>query len=363
MGRNDLNVNNSRNSRRGSGTRFWPLSRVDLPKQVLNISGNDVMINETIKRCEDIIPVKNNFIVTAQSQLEKVDDVMLKDVPRENILTEPSQRNTAPCILYAALKLQKIYGDGVMCVFPSDQYITDTDEFSRIMKKAVALAEKSDKLITLGIKPTFPSTGYGYINFDNTKNVEGAYSVNEFVEKPSYDKALSYVKAGTYLWNSGIFIWKISTIIENFKRYLPRIYDAMLVWADAIGTPDEDKLLNEIYPNLQKISIDFGIMERSNDVLVFPADMGWNDVGSWDSLGAIFPPDENGNILRSDENIMIDSTDCTIYSEKQLVTAIGVNNMIIVSTEDALMVCPKDKAQDVKRIVDELHNRGMKKYL
>ena len=347
----------------GSGTRFWPMSRIDLPKQVLNISGNDVMINETIKRCEDIIPFENNFIVTAQSQLKKVDDVMLKDVPRENILTEPSQRNTAPCILYAALKLQKIYGDGVMCVFPSDQYITDGAEFSRIMKKAVALAEKSDKLITLGIKPTFPSTGYGYINFYNTTEISGAFPVNEFVEKPSYDKASQYVKSGTYLWNSGIFIWKISTIIDNFKRYLPRIYDKMLVWAESIGTPDETRLLNEIYPTLQKISIDFGIMERSDEVLVFPADMGWNDVGSWDALGAIFPPDENGNIIRASESILLDSTDCTVYSEKQLVTTIGLNNMIVVSTGDALLVCPKNKAQDVKRIVDELHLREMNKYL
>lgn len=347
----------------GSGTRFWPLSRLGLPKQVLNISGNDVMINETIKRCEDIIPVENNFIVTAESQFKKVDTVMLKDVPRKNILTEPAQRNTAPCILYAALKLQKIYGEGVMCVFPSDQYITDTPEFSRIIKKAVSLAEKSDKLITLGIKPTFPSTGYGYINFDNSEEIEGSFRVNEFVEKPSYDKATQYIKSGTYLWNSGIFVWKISTIIDNFKRYLPRIYDKMMVWAEKIGTQDEEKVLNEVYPELQKISIDFGIMERSNEVLVFPADMGWNDVGSWDSLGAIFPPDADGNIIRADHNILLDTNDCIVYSEKQLVTTMGLDNMIVVSTDDALLVCPKSKAQDVKKIVEELNSRGMKEYL
>jgi mannose-1-phosphate guanylyltransferase len=347
----------------GSGTRFWPLSRAELPKQVLNISGNDVMINETIKRCENIIPYENNYIVTAASQQKKIDDVLLKEVPRENILTEPSQRNTAPCILYAALKLKKLYGDGVMCVFPSDQYITNTEEFSRIMKKAVALAEKSDKLITLGIKPTFPSTGYGYINFDASKNVDGAFSVNEFVEKPSYDKALSYIKAGTYLWNSGIFIWKISTIIENFKRYLPRIYDKMMEWYDFIGTDGERQKLDEVYPALQKISIDYGVLERSNEVLVFPADMGWNDVGSWDALGAIFPPDEDGNIIRADDHVLIDTNDCIIYSEKQLVTAINLSNMIVVSTADALMVCPKDKAQEVKRIVDKLNEKNMQKYL
>lgn len=347
----------------GSGTRFWPMSRIKSPKQVLNISGNDVMINETIKRCENLIPYENNFIVTAASQVDQINDVMIKEVPRENILAEPCQRNTAPCVLYAALKLKKLYGDGVMCVFSADHYITDNDEFSRIMKKAVALAEKSDKLITLGIKPTFPSTGYGYINYDNTTDTEGAYPVNEFVEKPSYDKAASYVKSGNFLWNSGIFIWKISTILANFERYLPRIYDKMMIWYDSIGTDLESEKLEEIYPLLQKISIDFGILERSDEVLVYPADMGWNDVGSWDALGAIFPPDEHGNIIRADEHALIDTTDCIIYSEKQLVTTIGLNNMIVVSTEDALMVCPKDKAQDVKRIVDELTARKMNKYL
>lgn len=347
----------------GSGTRFWPMSRVGLPKQVLNISGHDVMINETIKRCEGIIPFENNFIVTAESQMSKVEEVMMAEVPKKNILAEPSQRNTAPCILYAALKLQEKYGDGVMCVFPSDQYITDTDEFKKILKKAVSHAEKSNKLITLGIKPTFPSTGYGYINFDNTYNSDNAFKVNEFVEKPSYDKAVEYLKEGTYLWNSGIFIWKISTILNNFQRYLPRIYDKMIEWSEYIGTAQEKEKLNEIYPLLQKISIDYGIMERSDEVLVIPADMGWNDVGSFDALGAIFPPDNNGNIIRCDDNVLIDSTDCIIYSEKQLVSTIGVNNMIIVATDDAIMVCPKKKAQEVKKIVDELNKKGMKEYL
>lgn len=347
----------------GSGTRFWPMSRVDLPKQVLNISGNDVMINETIKRCEKIIPFENNFIVTASSQEEKIDDVMMKEVPRENILTEPCQRNTAPCILYAALKLKKLYGDGVMCVFPSDQYITDTSEFTHIMEKAVALAEKSDKLITLGIKPSFPSTGYGYINYDNKMEIDGAFRVNEFVEKPSYERAVSYVESGTFLWNSGIFIWKISTILANFKRYLPRIYEKMLEWYDYIGTSDEYLQLSKMYPDLQKISIDFGILERSNEVLVFPADMGWNDIGSWDALGAIFPPNEQGNIIRGDENVLINTSNCIIYSEDQLVTTIGLSNMIVVSTGDALMVCPKEKAQDVRKIVDELKIKGMTKYI
>lgn len=347
----------------GSGTRFWPMSRVKLPKQVLNISGNDAMINETLHRCEPLIPLKRQFIVTARSQREPLEQIISSGFPKENILAEPCQRNTAPCILYAALKLKALYGDGVMCVFPSDQYITDSEEFNRVLTRAIGLAEGSESLITLGIRPTFPSTGYGYIHYDALQDKGGAYPVSEFVEKPVYDKAAAYVQSGNYLWNSGIFVWKISTILENFNRYLPRLYDKMSEWYDTIGTCEEDDTLEAIYPQLQKISIDFGILERSNQVLVVPADMGWNDVGSWDALGAIFPPDASGNILRAKDSVLLDTTDCIIYSEKQLVSATGLHNMIVVSTDDALLVLPKNQAQDVKHIVEELQARGMTQYL
>lgn len=347
----------------GSGTRFWPMSRERSPKQVLNISGHDVMINETIKRCDGVINIADSYIVTAENQVSVIDGVMTPDVPREHILAEPAARNTAPCILYAAMKLKKEYGDGVMCIFPSDQHISDEEGFRKIIAKAAALAEKSEKLITLGIKPTFAATGYGYINFDESVQTEGAYRVNEFVEKPDYNRAVKYIESGSYLWNSGIFVWKISTIIDNFKRYLPRIYSQLEKWEEYIGTPDEKKMLGEIYPTVQKISIDFGIMERSDDVLVFPADIGWSDVGSWDALGSVIHPDEKGNIVRSDENILLDSENNVIYSENQLVSTIGIHNMIIVSTRDALMVCPKEKAQSVKDIVTELKSKDMNKYL
>ena len=347
----------------GSGTRFWPLSRTNLPKQVLNISGNDVMINETITRCNGIVNFKDSYIVTAENQADIIKDVLLPDVPKENVFSEPAARNTAPCILYAALKLRKKYGDAVMCVFPSDHYITNTPKFREILQKAVALAEENEKLVTIGITPTFPATGYGYINY-NKESINGdSYKVNEFVEKPDYIRASEFIKSGNYLWNSGIFIWKISTIISSFERYLPRIYNRMLEWEQYIDTPDEAAMFKKIYPSVQKISIDFGIMERSDDVLVIPADIGWNDVGSWDALGAIFPPDEKGNIIRSEENILINSMNNIVFSEKQLVSAIDIHDMIIVSTADALMICPKSKAQNVKDIVEELTLNKMDKYI
>ncbi len=347
----------------GSGTRFWPLSRTNLPKQVLNISGNDVMINETITRCNGIVNFKDSYIVTAENQANIIKDVLLTDVPKENVFSEPAARNTAPCILYSALKLRKKYGDAVMCVFPSDHYITNAPKFREILQKAVVLAEKNEKLVTIGITPTFPATGYGYINY-NKESINGdSYKVNEFVEKPDYIRASEFIKSGNYLWNSGIFVWKISTIISSFERYLPRIYNRMLEWESYINTPDEASMLKEIYPSVQKISIDFGIMERSDDVLVLPADIGWNDVGSWDALGAIFPPDEKGNIIRSEENILINSMNNIVFSEKQLVSTIDIHDMIIVSTADALMICPKNKAQNVKNIVEELTMNKMDKYI
>lgn len=347
----------------GNGTRFWPLSRANSPKQLLNISGNDVMINETMKRCENEIPLENSYIVTAKSQYQSVDKVLLEAVPRENIFLEPIGKNTAPSILLAALKLKKLHGDGIMCVFPSDQYITDDDEFSHVLTLAISYAKKNSKLVTVGINPTFPSTGYGYINFNKKVEHTDFFDVLEFCEKPSYDKASSYLASGNYLWNSGIFVWKVSTIISSFERYLPRIYEKLSTWYDYIGKSSEYEMLEKIFPSLQNISIDYGILERSNEVVCISGNFGWNDVGSWDSLGAIFHPDENRNIVRSKKNIIFNTTNCIIYSDKQLVTTNGINDLIVVSTNDALLVCDKNRAQDVKKIVEELTKLEMTEYL
>lgn len=347
----------------GNGTRFWPLSRESSPKQLLNISGNDVMINETIKRCSSIIPKNKAYIVTADSQSESVKKVLLPEVPRENILLEPSARNTAPSILFAALKIKKLYGDGIMCVFPSDQHINDNSEFENVLKKMIEYAKTSEKLITIGITPTFPSTGYGYIKYGQKSDNDNFFKVDEFCEKPVYDKAKTYIENGNFLWNSGIFVFKVSTIIDNFNRYLPRIYNNLMRWYDVIGKDNENEILTEVFLSLHKISIDYGILERSDDVVVIPGDFGWSDVGSWDSLGALFPPDKNKNIVRSDKNILLSTSDCIIYSDKRLIATNGLNNLIIVSTDDALMICEKSKAQDVRKFVDVLSKEHLNEYL
>jgi mannose-1-phosphate guanylyltransferase len=341
----------------GGGTRFWPLSRKNKPKQILNISGNDVMINETIKRYEGIIPYENTYVVTLASQQKVLDEVLLTCIPRENILIEPVGRNTAPCILYAAMRIFGKYGDAVMCVFPSDHYVANVEEFRNILNKAIVLAQETNKLITIGIKPTFPSTGYGYINFDLQSNNNGAYDVLEFIEKPDFERAKEYLKSKNYLWNSGIFVWKISVILESFKRFLPRLYERAEEILSVAGTDQEQKTVEKVYPRLQSISIDYGIMERSNEVLVIPGDFGWSDIGSWDMLGAIFPPDDEGNIIKADF-VGIDTKNCIIYGNGKLIATIGLDNIIIVNTEDALLICPKERAQDVKEIVERIKRQG-----
>ncbi len=341
----------------GGGTRFWPLSRKNKPKQILNISGNDVMINETIKRYEGIIPYENTYVVTLASQQKVLNEVLLTCIPRENILIEPVGRNTAPCILYAAMRIFGKYGDAVMCVFPSDHYVANVEEFRNILNKAIVLAQETNKLMTIGIKPTFPSTGYGYINFDLQSNNNGAYDVLEFIEKPDFERAKEYLKSKNYLWNSGIFVWKISVILESFKRFLPRLYERAEEILSVAGTDQEQKTVEKVYPRLQSISIDYGIMERSNEVLVIPGDFGWSDIGSWDMLGAIFPPDDEGNIIKADF-VGIDTKNCIIYGNGKLIATIGLDNIIIVNTEDALLICPKERAQDVKKIVESIERQG-----
>lgn len=347
----------------GGGTRFWPLSRQAHPKQLLNLSGEDALINETIKRINTLTDKENLFIVTNEKQIDLLKDTVGDMCKHANVLPEPSARNTAAAIGYAAFNIMKKHGDGVMCVYPADHYIKNEVEFINVLNKAIKVADENEKLVTIGIAPTFPSTGYGYINFDKEIEYNGiAYDVVEFVEKPNYEKAKSYVQSGKYVWNSGMFVWKVSKILEDFKRYLPKVYDKLEKLSEFIGTDKEEKMLQEIYPTIPSISIDYGIMERSNDVVVVPGDFGWNDVGSWDVLGAIYPTDENGNICRG-ETIEIDTKDCIVYSEDKLIATVGIRDLIIVSTDDAVMVCKKDKAQDVKKIVDKLKEKNNANYL
>ena len=347
----------------GGGTRFWPLSRQNSPKQLLNLSGNDIMLNETIARLQGVIPQESTFIVTGKNQVGLLKSILPDSIPRDNILQEPQGRNTAPCILYAAMHLEKHYGEGVMCILPSDHYIENVDELKRIITKCIDKAETEDYLLTIGIKPSFAATGYGYICCDRQSVNNGFYKVEDFVEKPSFKIAEEYFKSGNYFWNSGMFIWRTSVIIESFKRFLPKIYDKMKEIIDHMKAPCEDTdsgdtVLDRLYPQLQSISIDYGIMERSDNVYVIPGDFGWNDVGSWDSLGAIFKPDASGNIVKA-QHVGIDTKNSIVYGSGRIIATIGLEDTIVVNTDDALLICPKNRAQDVKKIVDILKQDEM----
>lgn len=346
----------------GGGTRFWPLSRQEVPKQLINLSGQDALINETINRIDSLASKDDLFIVTNEKQVDALKDIVKTKCNFENILPEPSARNTAAAIGFAAFNLIKKYGDGIMCVYPADHYIKDETEFENILNKAIKVANENDKLVTVGITPTFPSTGYGYINFDRENPCGDAYEVLEFVEKPNFEVAKSYVNSKKYVWNSGMFVWKVSKILDDFKRYLPKVYDKLEELSKYLGSDEENEAIKRIYPTIPSISIDYGIMERSNDVVVVPGDFGWNDVGSWDSLGAIYPTDSEGNIKRGDL-VTIDTSNSIIYSDDKLISTIGVDNLIIVSTNDAVMVCRKDRAQDVKKVVDKLKEIERHEYL
>lgn len=345
----------------GGGTRFWPLSRQEEPKQLLNLSGNDLMINETIDRISQVVELENMFIVTNVTQVPKMKMATADRLKENHILAEPSARNTSACIGYAAMEIVKKYGDGIMCISPADHFIKDTEEFTHVLKEAITVVEKEDKLLTIGIHPTYPATGYGYIRFESNED-SIAKTVVEFKEKPDIETAKNYVASGKYLWNSGMFIWKASTILEKFEKLLPEVYACLCEIGEAMNTPMEKEVINAVYSTIPQISIDYGIMEKSDDVLVIPADFGWNDVGSWENMNVLYPEDENGNIIVGNQ-INIDTKNTISYAQKRLITTVGVENLIIVETEDAILVCDRNRAQDVKLIVDELKDQKQTKYI
>ncbi len=348
----------------GGGTRFWPLSRQKTPKQLLNLSGRELMVNEAIDRLSYTADRNDIFIVTNCAQVEPMLKATAGRIRPDHILSEPSARNTAACIGYAAMEILKKYGDGIMVITPSDAYIRDDASFTRVLAEAVRAAEEQDKLVTVGITPTFPATGYGYIKFDGDS--EGAAkTVAEFKEKPDEETAKAYLSGGNYVWNSGMFIWKASVILEKFKKLIPDIYADICKIGEAMSTENETAVVNEVYPNIRKISVDYAIMEPSaaqGDVLTVPGEFGWNDVGSWDMMNVLHQEDENGNILLGDI-IAVNTKNTTVYSSGRTVTTVDVDGLVIVETPDAVMICNKDKAQNVKLIVDELNAKSRKELL
>lgn len=343
----------------GGGTRFWPLSRKSRPKQLLNLSGKNIMLNDTIARMDPLVSKRNSYVVTNRVQEKLTKKLLLSGVPKKNVIAEPVGRNTAPCILYATLSLKKKYGNGIMCVLPADHFIAREEEYRQVVKEAIETAKTTDGLVTIGIKPTYPATGYGYIACGDAFGSGSAFKVEGFKEKPSADVATEYVNSGKYLWNSGVFIWKISAIISAFEKYLPHMYKELMNMYEAIGTKYEESKIEEIYPLLESISVDYGIMEKADNVYVLPGDYGWNDVGSLDTLDLVYPTDINKNAVKGNA-IVLDSANCVVSSSGKLVAVAGCEDLMVIDTEDALLVCPKSYAQNVKNIVDILQKEERK---
>ncbi|MBQ7832587.1 MAG: mannose-1-phosphate guanylyltransferase [Lachnospiraceae bacterium] len=350
----------------GGGTRLWPLSRKKLPKQFLNLTGKDTLVNETFDRLVRVVAKEDIFVVTNQIYGEKTLEIMGDRIKPDHVLLEPQARNTAACIGYAAMEILEKYGDGVMCVMSADPYIKDEALYAETVKRGVELAAEQDCLVTIGIKPEYPATGYGYIKGQVVKNVTGAeadhYLVEEFVEKPALELAIQYLEAGCYVWNSGMFIWKASVILDYFKRLLPDIYEKLLLIGEAMGTREERKVIEETYPLIPKISIDYGIMERADKVLMLQGEFGWCDIGNLDSLEVLHEKDDKGN-AGVGKCVFIDTSDTICYAKNKLVTTVGVENLIVVETDDTLIVCAKDAAQTVKEAVAYLEENGLEEYL
>lgn len=344
----------------GEGTRFWPRSRHKRPKQLLDIVGSGSMIQQTVGRITPIIPEERIFIVSNEIHIKELKN-HIPHIPKSNIVIEPVGKNTAPAIGLTSLYIKRVEPEAILVILPSDHLIEKEEVFRKTIEKAGGVAQRGDYLITLGMKVTSPETGYGYIQMGNTMG-DGLYEVRAFVEKPSKEKAEEFMKTGGYLWNSGIFVWRVDLIIRMIEEYIPDLYLGLMTIDKAIGTTKEKKTIKAIYAGLEAVSIDFGILEKAKNVTVIPSDFGWNDLGSWTALDSIFEKGPHGNISQA-KHVSIDTINTLVYSPRKLIATIGIKDLIIVETEDALLVCHKERAQDVKKLVDKLKSDGLVEYL
>lgn len=352
----------------GKGERFWPKSRKSMPKQFVNLVGDDSMIQLTVKRLQKMVPAEHIYVVTGEEYAPLICEHN-PCLPVENVIVEPLGRNTAPCIGLAADILRTKYSDeAVMAVLPSDHLIRDEAEFLSLLKIAAEAAmEKDSPIITLGIKPSKPETGYGYIqvgNLHKEHNNTKVYNVSRFVEKPDLKTAQQYLASGNHYWNSGMFVFQIKTMLRNMELHVPEVYQRLNVIRKSRNMADFPEILTNEFHAMPNISIDFGVMEKAENVRVIPGEFGWDDVGSWTSLEGIFELDEFNNATRG-TFICMDSQGCIVETNKtdKLVALIGIDDIIVVDTQDAMLICAKDRAQDVKKLIDNMRKQKLEDYL
>lgn len=335
----------------GVGSRFWPVSTAEFPKQFHDMLGSgETLIQKTFSRLSKIIPNENIYILTN----EQYNELVLQQLPmvkQEQVLLEPAMRNTAPCILYASLKIQKMNPQALIVVAPSDHWIEDETAFANNLQQCFDYCEKENALVTLGIQPTFPNTGFGYIEF-NKADTNAIKKVNQFREKPDYETAKSFLKSGNFLWNGGIFIWSVQSIIEAFSAFQPQMHQLFMNGYPQLNTSGEQTFINSNYATAENVSIDYAILENATNVFVLPATFDWNDLGTWGSLYDKLDKDEQNNAVVNSKVILENATNNIIRAhDKKLIVIDGLDNFIVVDEGNVLLIYPKDKEQDIKSIM------------
>lgn len=350
----------------GTGTRLWPISRKAKPKQSQAIIGNRTLLQKTYTRLIKIVDKKHILITTGQKNFSDIKK-QLPNLVKSNYSLEPARKDTAAALGLAAVILAKRDPKAILACVYSDHFIMDENEYYRANRMAEQLVrEKPDYTVILGMNPAYPETGYGYIERARLLKKQGQdeiYNVKRFVEKPDLKTAQKYVASGRYLWNSGMFFWEVKNLLKLFAEFLPDTYSSLIKIQMAIGTKKEAKVLREEYAKIKPISIDYGIIEKTNKILTIPAEFGWSDIGQWQSVKEILTKNQSENYVRC-HHIGLDTDGSLIYAPaKKLVATIGMRDMVIIDTEDVLLICPKNRSQDVKKIVQELEAKGQKKFL
>ncbi len=351
----------------GSGTRFWPVSRAALPKQLISVVDGPTMLQRTVER---ILPLKPKRLIVVTNALQ-ADETERQLAPYRrrlpvSVVPEPVGRNTAPAIGLAASIIAAHDPQAVMAVLPADHFIRDEEGLRESLEMA-AVAARNGYLVTLGIEPTRPETGYGYIEADISMRGEGPYPVARFVEKPQMKQALEYIEAGNYFWNSGMFVWRADVILEEISNHVPQLGEALeqlRFGGDVWDTADLETQIEAIYPALASQSIDYAVMEKSDKVKMVAADIGWSDVGSWSAIPEVVEAGDDASfVVNCAAHISVESTGCVISGNKGVVATIGVNDLVVVSSGDCVLVCPRERAQDVKLVVDQIKEKGLDRYL
>ena len=346
----------------GIGSRFWPMSRTSYPKQFLDILGTGrTLIQSTFDRFAKFIPKENIFIVTSEEYRHIVSSQLPKASP-SNILCEPSRKNTAPCIAYIAYKLNLVNPKGALICAPADHLILDETAFNKVCLEALGFVSSHRALLTLGIKPSHPNTGYGYIQYDLQPVGDNVYQVKTFTEKPNLELAKTFIQSGDFLWNAGIFVWQVRNIVSAFQKHLPEMAEVFEAETASFNTEGEKAAIERIYPQCTNISIDYGIMEKADNVYIIPSSFGWSDLGTWNSAYENMERDYLGNAVAGNQVMVIDATRCMVHvPNDKLVVLQGLDECIVVDTKDVLLVCKREKEQEIKEYVAEIkRNRGDK---